>query len=129
MKESDFKDASYEDNGIKAKIRFSRFFPRFKEAQIWLDNRINLDMSPYIPFRTGKLQGAIMAENTRRIGTGKLIAYTLPYGRPLYMGISQRTGKPINYSNPLSTPYWFETVKGLYVSNWLKGVEEIIRRK
>ena len=114
---------------VRAKVRLSVFGGRFKEAQIWLDNRINLDMMPYIPFRTGRLQGAINRENNALRGTGQIVAYTLSYGRQLYSGRNAKTGNPIHYTNPLTTPRWFDTVRSIHENEWKQGVRDIIMRK
>lgn len=122
-------DMSNKTGTVKAKVRLSVFGGRFKEAQIWLDNRINLDMMPYIPFRTGRLQGAINAKNNIARGTGNIVVYTLPYGRKVYSGLNEKTGKPLHYTNPLTTPHWFDTVKAVHGEEWKRGVREIILRK
>lgn len=126
-----FKDVDWKSpqGTVRAKVRLSRFGGRFKEAQIWLDNRIDLDMMPYIPFKTGALQGAIHSKNNASRGTGKITVYALSYGRRLYYGINPNTGLPYNYTNPLTTPRWFDTVKAIHGNEWLRGVTEIIKRK
>lgn len=126
-----YKDVDWKSpaGSVKAKVSFSKFGGRFKEAQIWLDNQINLDMMPYIPFRTGRLQGAISTENDRRRGTGDIVVYALPYGRWLYGGINTKTGNPIHYTNPLTTPKWFETVRAIHEDEWIRGVKDIIHRR
>lgn len=130
MKESDFKDAKIgKSEGIaRAHVKLSRLIPRFHEAQIWLDNRMNLDMMPYVAFRTGRLQTAINTRNNQLRGTGRFCVYTLPYGKHVYEGISSHGG-PMHYTNPLTTPHWFETVKGIYGNEWVRGVDEIIKGK
>ena len=114
---------------VRAHVNLSQFGGRFKEAQIWLDNRINLDMMPYIPFKTGREQGAINARNNVYRGTGKIVAYTLSYGRQLYSGKNAKTGQPIHYTNPLTTPRWFDTVRAAHENEWKRGVREIIMRE
>lgn len=126
-----FKDIDWKSpaGSVNAKVRLGIFGGRFKEAQIWLDNRINLDMLPYVPFKTGALQGAINSRNNANRGTGRITVYALPYGRRLYNGINSNTGLPYHYTNPLTTPRWFDTVKAVHGNEWKRGVREIIMRK
>lgn len=130
---ADFKDTTLsKSTGIaRAHVRFSKLFPRFKRAQIWLDNRIMLDMQPYIPFRTGAFQGRIQQANAGRAGTGGIVVYVPPQGRWLYNGVaySKSGARPIHYTNPLTTPHWFETVSALYKNQWVRGVKDIIKGK
>lgn len=130
---ADFKDAHLrKTTGIaEAHVYFSRFFPRFKRAQIWLDERVMLDMQPYIPFRTGAFQGRIQTQNAGRAGTGNIVVYVPPQGRWLYNGVSySKSGaRAINYSNPLSTPRWFETVRSAHQNEWIQGCRQIIKGK
>ena len=126
-----FKDVDFRspEGNVRAKVHFSRFGGRFREAQIWLDNRIDLDMMPYVPFKTGRLQGAIHNRNIANRGTGRITVYTLSYGRKMYYGINPNTGQPWHYTNPLTTPRWFDTVKAIHGNEWRRGVKEIIMRK
>ena len=126
-----FKDIDWKspEGTVRARVNLSKFGGRFKEAQIWLDNRINLGMMPYIPFRTGRLQGAINQRNSVYRGTGRVVAYTLSYGRHLYGGVNVKSGRPIHYTNPLTTPKWFDTVRAVHENEWKRGVKEIILRK
>ena len=126
-----FKDVDFKspEGKVTAHVGLSKFGGRFKEAQIWLANRIDMDMMPYIPFKTGRLQGAIHNRNNVQRGTGKITVYTLSYGRKLYYGINPRTGQPFHYTNPLTTPRWFDTVKAIHGNEWKRGVREIIMRK
>jgi len=131
IKEKDFKDTTLikQTEGIaKAEIKLSRWFPKFKEAQVWLDDRINMDMMPYVPFKTGAMQTAINAKNNQLRGTGKICVYSMPYGRRVYNGIN-KNGGTMHYTNPLTTPHWFVTVKDNYKNQWIRGVKDIIGRK
>ena len=118
-------DVKSREGNIQAHVKLSKFGWRFKEAQIWLDRQMMLDMQPYIAFKTGRLQQAITTKNNIFAGTGKLVVYTLPYGRGVYLGIT-KTGKPMHYSNPLTTPRYFDNVKRIYRDNWNRGVKDII---
>lgn len=128
MRERDFVDSNLRNvEGIAhAKIFLSRLIPRFKRAQVWLDKRMNNDMLPYVAYRTGRLRNAVNAKNQTLVGTGKLCVYTLPYGRSVYSGVT-KSGKKMVYSNPLTTPHWFETVKSVYCQQWIAGVKDVIK--
>lgn len=110
---------------VRATVKLGWLGFRFREAQIWLDRQIMLDMQPYIAFKTGKLQGAITTRNNVYAGTGQVLIYTLPYGRRIYYGWTP-SGRPMNYSNPLTTPRWFDTVKARYMNVWERGCRDII---
>ena len=118
-------DVTSKDGAVHAKVRLSKLGWRFKEAQIQLDRQIMLDMQPYIPFKTGDMQRAITTKNNILAGSGKIVVYTLPYGRKVYLGITE-SGKPMHYSNPLTTPRYFDTVKRIYRSNWNRTAKDII---
>lgn len=127
-----FFDPSFQDinvtskeGSVRARVRLSKFGWRFKEAQIYLDRQMMLDMQPYIPFRTGDLQRAITTKNNILAGSGKLVVYTLPYGRYVYLGVTN-SGKQMQYTNPLTTPRYFDNVKRIYRSNWTRAVRDII---
>ena len=70
----------------------------------------------------------IYAKNNSLRVTGKLCVYAMPYGRKVYNGIN-KNGQQMHYTNPLTTPHWFVTVKEIYKNQWIKGVKEIIGRK
>lgn len=140
---------------IRVKLSPEVFDKRFQKAQFWLDSAIAQSMLPYIPYDTGTLQEAIMRESMAVAGTGRVCAYTLPYGRYLYEGVKMvdsKTGKgarkfevngqtifryrlgatlvptaePLHYSNPQATPKWFETAKNNHSKDWVKGVKNIL---
>lgn len=134
ISEIDFKDADLKfplgigKAAIKGKLKFSNWFPRFKKAQKWLDYRINEDMRPYLPVRTGALRDTVYRRNEQLNGTGKICIYAMPYGRKVYQGISSNGGQ-MRYTNPLTTPYWFNTVKSIYQESWRQGAEDIVKGK
>lgn len=124
-----FKDLTMENKAVKVKIGLFKYNKRFEEAQIWLDRQVMSDMSPYVPYRTGAFLSRIKAENALMEGTGQVKAAVPPQGRYLYNGVSRFSGRALHYTNPITTPRWFETVKSIYYPSWENGVREIIRRK
>ena len=122
------RDLTMQNKGFYAHIALSRFHPRFKQAQLWLDQTIMSLMHPRIPYKTGEFLGKILNANAGNYGTGMLKVAMPPQGRFLYGGIT-KTGKPINYTNPLSVPHWGEVVVRENRAMLTKGVRDIIRGK
>ena len=121
-----FEDLTMEDKFVSCKVKFSIFTPRRREAQQWLDRQIIMDMKPLTPYRTGNFRGHWSAVNNAKIGTGQLVATLMPYGKYLYHGVT-RGGNPTHYTNPKTTPYWFNTAKLMHEKEWRAGVERIIK--
>lgn len=127
-----FQDTTLEHiAGIsRAEVKLRHFLPRFKRAQVWLDEQIMRDMTPVIPYKTGEFLGKIRMQNDALRGTGKVVVYVPPQGRKLYAGISytKEGAKPMHYTNPFSVPYWGEAVRTQHQDDWIKGCRNIIIR-
>ena len=125
-----FKDVTMNERYMKCNIRFSRFIPRFKMAQEWLDREIVKNMKPVVPYKTGKLLNQILMENETLYGTGRIrtvpISPLVPYGRKLYPGINPKTGLPYHWTNPLTQPRWGTYAVQNFKPEYMKGVKQII---
>lgn len=109
-----------------AKIEFdipkcmSRFDPRFKRAQAWIDNEVLKDCDPYVPFRTGVLvkSGTLGT----KIGSGK-VEYIATYAKSCYYSLREFSKE----KHPKACAQWFEKAKAVNVAKWKKGVEKILK--
>lgn len=98
-----------------------RFNKKFSLAQKFLDNEVLKDSAPYVPFRTGYLEKSGITGTV--IGSGKVI-YNAPYAKKNYYG------KHFNFSkdkHPQACAFWFEKTKAQKKTNWVKGVNKIVR--
>ena len=120
-----FRDITMNTGYMKARIGLSVFGGRFKRAQEWLDQEIVRKMTPYVPYKTGQFLGKILNENAARAGTGKIVTSVPPQGRRLYPGISP-SGKPYNWTNPMTQPKWGSYTVRAYKPELLRGVKDII---
>ena len=129
----DFQDINVEEHMsggnqgyYKAHVKLSDYFKHFNDAQIWLDRQIMTDMTPFVAYRTGRLLSHLRVENSMLEGTGQIMAYTLPYGEATYKGLNAN-GQPItHWTNPQTTPYWFETARAVHERDWVNGCRKII---
>lgn len=129
MDKNDFQDIAYSNGDVKVNIRLSELYEKFYAAQEWLDNRVNEDMQPYIPIRTGLLRHTIKDSNYARAGTGELVAYKKPlpsYPTDLYYGYNN-AGKKIRFRAPGTTERWFTTAKNNHQYEWINGVKDRLR--
>lgn len=110
---------------MTAHVRLSRFNPKFDEAQKWLDQEIMRKMEPIIPRDTGEYLSKIKAENETRAGTGRIATTVAPQQRYLYTGIAP-SGKPFNWTNPETQPFWGRYVRIHYKPELMEGVRKIL---
>lgn len=122
-----FKDITINKSYMKAHVRLSIFGGKFREAQIWLDQEVMRKMTPYIPRKTGVFLGKIQSENAARVGTGKIVTAVPPQGKKLYPGVS-KSGKPFNWSNPQTQPYWGKYTAQTHNKEFNDGVKKILQR-
>ena len=111
--------------GVKVKFdvpkTMSRFSPKFKRAQSWLDNEVLKDCDPYVPFRTGKLaQSGITGT---KIGSGKVI-YSAAHAKGCYYAVNRRFSKS---AHPQACAQWFEKAKAAKCKAWENGVNQILK--
>lgn len=123
-----FKDITIDEGHIKVRVKLSVFGGRFKKAQTWLDQEVLKRMTPYVPRKTGVFLGKIRAENASRVGTGKVVTAVPPQGKILYPGVS-RSGKPFNWTNPQTQPYWGKYTTQTYKKELNDGVKRILKGK
>lgn len=98
----------------------SRFHPRFKQAQRWLDNEVVKDSTPYTPMKTGALMRSGI--NATRYGSGEVV-WSTPYSAKCYY-------LKLNFSkdkHPLAQSQWFEKAKAVNKAKWTGGVRKIIK--
>ncbi len=103
-----------------------KFEKRVNRAQFLLDSQIVQDTSPFVPFRTGMLDSSVMRAS--QIGDGEIV-YDTPYAREVYYGISNRTGRKLNFNktfHPLASAQWIEQSKSAYLEKWTEIVKEIL---
>lgn len=99
-----------------------RFDPKFRKAQMFLDNEVLKDCNPYVPMRTGTLAGS----GTRGtvIGDGEVV-YNAIYAKDCYYALSRHFSKD---KHPQACAQWFEKAKSAKCkSSWIPGVEKIIK--
>ena len=119
-----FKDMTYQDEHVKLKWGLSKLNPRFRTAQIWLEREIMTDMAPVVPYRTGVFLNTLQMVNQLFEGDGK-VRTALPAYKHLYSGIS-KTGRPFNWTNKKTQPYWGTYTMNMYRAKYKSGVEEIL---
>jgi|AGTN01.3.fsa_nt_gi Minor capsid. len=101
----------------KAKIK-DRLNSANHRAQIWLDNEVLKDTSPYVPRVTGELERSGIAGT--RIGSG-LLVYNKPYAKPQYYGEFKHSKQ----AHPLATRRWFHVSKAINRRKWIAGVKKL----
>ena len=120
-----FKDITINKSYMKAHVRLSIFGGRFQKAQVWVDKEVMKRMAPYIPRKTGAFLNKIQTENASRAGTGKIVTAVPPQGKKLYPGIT-KSGKPFNWTNPQTQPYWGKYTAQTYKTELNAGVKRIL---
>lgn len=120
-----FRDVTIKRGYLNAHIKLSVFGPRFQQAQKWLDKRIMKRMEPYVPRKTGVFLGKIKKANRASAGTGKITTAVPPQGKRLYPGVTE-TGKPFNWTNPNTQPYWGRYTYREHREEFNKGVKKIL---
>lgn len=98
-----------------------RLDTRFQKAQRFLDSEVLRCSEPYVPMRTGNL--ARSGQNGTNIGSGQII-YNAPYAKYQYYGLNHRFNKDLH---PQACAQWFEKAKAAHKSEWIGGVERIIK--
>lgn len=111
---------------MKATLKFnksavkSRFEPRYRRAQQYLDNEVLKDCTPYVPMNTGALMRSGI--NATVIGSGEVV-WNAPHASRCYYGHMnfQKT------KHPLACRQWFEVSKGVNKDKWISGTEEVVK--
>ncbi len=99
----------------------SRFHPKYKAAQQFLDSEVLKDSAPYVPMRTGNLMNS--GNTGTVIGSGEVI-YNAPYAKACYYAVNRQFSKQ---KHPQACAQWFEKAKTAHIDSWVKGVQKIIR--
>lgn len=132
-----FPRFSYVSGNIRCDLNFDRFSKQFYQAQQWLGNRVLEDSKPFMPHVTGDLQQRSMVLNG-----GREVLFSGPYARFLYMGkvmVGEVTGsawarkgeskvvtnKPLAYSTPGATAFWFDAAKAANGDYWISESKRI----
>lgn len=137
---------SYRSGNVQVKLNLTRLKKNLHKAQFALDSLVMTDMIPFMPFNTGDLVQRTRAISASMAGTGWVCAGAPPSGRMLYNGkvmVDEVTGspwarkgarkivteRPLNYSNPMATPKWFETAKEKELDSWVKEVKDKLNER
>lgn len=119
---------------ISVNIDLSRFGRQYHTAQVWLDNAIIKDSTPYVPMRTGVLYKSGQIGTTPGEG---IVQWVAPYARYLYYGKvmsgpkygpKYATDKDLNISksaHPQAQSFWFEAAKAQNKATWIRNVKRI----
>lgn len=119
---------------ISINVDLSRFGRQYRDAQIWLDNAIVKDSTPYTPMRTGVLFKSGQLGTTPGEG---VVQWVAPYARYLYYGKVMAgpkygpkyvTDKNLNISkaeHPQAQSFWFEAAKAQNKATWVRNVKQI----
>lgn len=101
-----------------------------KRAQIWLDNEVLKDSTPYVPRLAGELEQS--GPRGTKAGSGEVI-YNSPYARYQYYGKvmvgpapKQVTDTDLVYStqsHSAAGAFWFERAKAACKKKWIRGVK------
>lgn len=125
-------------NGATSRLEWNgniqRFNRQYSRAQVWLDNRVLRDSTPYVPMLTGSLYKTGILGTTPGEGVVQWIA---PYARYQYYGKVMRgpkygpkyaTSKDLNISkseHSQAQAFWFEAAKAQNKPVWIRGVRQI----
>lgn len=105
---------------MQPQLVVSRFNPRFKQAQKWLDNEVVKDSTPYTPMKTGALMRSGI--NATHYGSGEVV-WNTPYAARCYYN-------KLNFSkdkHPQAQSHWFEKAKAVNKAKWTDGVRKIVK--
>lgn len=126
------------NGGFRSELKWNdniqRFNGQYSKAQVWLDNTIVKDCTPYVPMLTGALYKTGILGTTPGEGVVQWIA---PYARYIYYGKvmkgprygpKYRTDKNLKISrseHPHAQPFWFEAAKAQRKPAWIHGVQSM----
>ena len=97
-----------------------RFSSKYVAAQMYLDNEVLKDCTPYVPMNTGQLMRSGI--NATVIGSGEVV-WNTPYASKCYYGnMNFRKTK-----HPLACRQWFEVAKGVNKKKWIDGAEKALK--
>jgi hypothetical protein len=90
-----------------------------KRAQVFLDSKIQRDMSPFTPWKSGDMERSLIG-----VGTG-LLKHDIIYARLNYYGDSFNFGK---VPHPLAGARWFERAKSARKEKWRSETQNFINK-
>ncbi len=111
-----------------------RFNGQYSRAQVWLDNAVLRDSTPYVPMLTGALYKTGILGTTPGEG---VVQWVAPYARVNYYGKVMagpkygpkfRTDKDIIFSkseHSQAQAFWFEAAKAQNKSIWIRGAQHL----
>ena len=132
-----FLKYSYISGCIQCDVNLNRFSKQFYQAQQWLGDRVLEDCKPFMPHVTGVFQ-----DNSKVLARGQQVLFPGPSARFLYMGkvmVDEDTGspwarkgakkivtdRPITYSSPTATAFWFDAAKAANGDYWISESKRI----
>ena len=102
------------DKSISLNVDLRRFNNQYDRAQMWLDNQVIQDSTPYVPMNTGALfKSAITGTE---LGSGEVV-WDTPYARRCYYGENFNFRKD---KHPHAQAYWFEAAKAANKATWIR---------
>lgn len=90
--------------------KYSKLLSPNGELQSMIDSTVLKGVTPYVPFKTGRL--SMSAKSNTKIGSGSIV-WTAPYAKQVYRG-KTKYGKNMVYTkskHPLAGPMWAERYK------------------
>lgn len=117
------------NGSAEIKVDTGRFKAQYSRAQKWLDNEVIVDSTPYVPFLNSDLRKS--AIRGTELGSGEVI-WANPYARYQYYGKlmigpppKELTDIPLQYHQPGTGAFWFETAKSTQKRHWIDGVRKL----
>lgn len=133
--------STFINSNISIKLDISKYDKRFKKAQERLINQIRIDSERYVPADSLTLSNSAHPENNNTE-----LVYSTPYARFQYMGkvmVDDRgstwakkgtkkhvINRDLVYSkerHPEATSKWYEKAEGVYKTQWIKLVKEVVK--
>lgn len=111
-----------------------RFNGQYSRAQVWLDNAVLRDSTPYVPMLTGALYKTGILGTTPGEG---VVQWVAPYARYQYYGKvwagpkygpKYKTDKDLHINtseNSQAQSFWFEAAKAQNKSIWVRGAQHL----
>lgn len=90
-----------------------------RKAQFMLDEQVVKDGNYFIPKDTGELERSSIRHTS--FGSGEVVWVT-PYARRLYHNPQYKFHKDVN---PNAQGEWFEAAKAIYLTDWVKLMQEV----
>ena len=108
----------------KLTSKYSNLMSPNGEIQSMIDKEILRGVTPYVPFKTGRL--SMSAKSNTKVGSGSIV-WTAPYAKQMYRGTT-KNGRDMVYNkskHPLAGPMWTER----YKANHINELKQMIIKK